>query len=70
MACSWISIFVKVGFFEKWMYRTVFKLIRKTPVNIDRLMIFVIVGSRINRFALFEERGRDWIKITRSVRRT
>ena len=52
------------------MYRTVFELIRKTPVDIDRLMIFVIVGSRINRFALFEERGRDWIKITRSVRRT
>jgi len=29
------------------MYRTVFELIRKMPVDRDRLMMLVIVGSRI-----------------------
>jgi len=29
------------------MYRTVFELIRKMPVERDRLMMLVIVGSRI-----------------------
>jgi len=39
------------------MYRTVFELIRKMPVEIDRLMMLVIVESRIGEHCFKRDVG-------------